>query len=215
MNSLADGLPPEIAARINPLWRANEQAYWAVRESLRANYDGLWVAFADGSVIASGRRPVEVFHAGHQFGRHAFMTLVGAEETPTRMRRASFAYDTTYPVEPLPTMSVEFRASPGVPGLVFDGVIPDTGADASAMPWADCELLGLDPDLGEPHRVVGVGGSTVLTLSLPAWAWLDGQEYSLWLQAEFTSRERILGRDVLNRLDVLFRWPTGEVIINP
>lgn len=168
MKSLVDGLPPEIAARINPLWRANEEAYWEARESLRAVYDGLWVAFADGNVIASGRSPVEVFHAGHKSGRHAFMTLVGAEETPTRMRRSSFGYDTSYPVEPLPTMSVEFRANTGVPGLVFDGVIPDTGADASAIPWADCERLGLDPDLGEPHRVVGVGGSAILTLSLPA-----------------------------------------------
>jgi hypothetical protein len=29
------------------------------------------------------------------------------------------------------------------------------------------------------------------------------------------TRERILGRDVLNRLEILFRGPTGEVVVNP
>jgi hypothetical protein len=35
------------------------------------------------------------------------------------------------------------------------------------------------------------------------------------LQADFAAQERILGRDVLNRIEVLFRGPTGEVIVNP
>ena len=39
------------------------------------------------------------------------------------------------------------------------------------------------------------------------WAWLDGQEHLCRLQADFVGSERILGRDVLNRLDILFRGP--------
>ena len=35
------------------------------------------------------------------------------------------------------------------------------------------------------------------------------------LQADFTGYERLLGRDVLNRIDVLFRGPAQEVVINP
>ena len=31
----------------------------------------------------------------------------------------------------------------------------------------------------------------------------------------YAGQERILGRDVLNRLEMLFRGPTGEVIVNP
>jgi hypothetical protein len=27
--------------------------------------------------------------------------------------------------------------------------------------------------------------------------------------------ERILGRDVLNRVEILFRGPVGEVVVNP
>lgn len=33
--------------------------------------------------------------------------------------------------------------------------------------------------------------------------------------ADFTGRERIVGRDVLNALDILFRGTAREVIINP
>ncbi len=35
------------------------------------------------------------------------------------------------------------------------------------------------------------------------------------IHGEVGGRERILGRDVLNRIDVLFRGTTGEVILNP
>src|SRR5205823_9112074 len=60
----------------------------------------------------------------------------------------------------------------------------------------------------------GVGGAGAATLGFPAWVWLDGQEYPCQLQADFAGRERILGRDVLNSLDILFRGPAGEVIVN-
>jgi hypothetical protein len=35
------------------------------------------------------------------------------------------------------------------------------------------------------------------------------------LQADFVGNERILGRDVLNRLEILFRGPSGELVVNP
>jgi hypothetical protein len=44
---------------------------------------------------------------------------------------------------------------------------------------------------------------------------VDGQEYPCRLQADFADNERILGRDVLNRLEVLFRGPAGAVVVNP
>jgi hypothetical protein len=106
-NSLADGLPPEIAAQVHPDWRANEAAYWAARDTLLADYDGLWVAFAGGQVVASGRSPVEVLATAQQTGRHPFVVRVGAEAEPTRMRRASFPYDTAYHGEPLRGISSE------------------------------------------------------------------------------------------------------------
>lgn len=61
----------------------------------------------------------------------------------------------------------------------------------------------------------GVTGAPAATLLFRVWVSIDGQEYPCRLQADFSGDERILGRDVLNRLDILFRGPTGEVVINP
>ena len=61
----------------------------------------------------------------------------------------------------------------------------------------------------------GVAGGAALALLFLVWVFLDGQEYPCRLHADFTGHERILGRDVLNRLEILFRGPVGEVIISP
>lgn len=215
MKSLADGLPPEIARQIHPDWRKNEAAYWAVRDQLLGQYQGQWIGFADGAVVASGTRPVVVFHAAHQAAKHPYVICVGREEEPYRMRRANFAYDTSYPGEALPVIRAEFRRFSGVPGLVLDQVIPDTGADTSALPWADCQQLQLNPAQGVPGLMSGVAGGSAATLGFLVWVHLDGTEYQCQLHADFVGRERILGRDVLNSLEVLFRGPTGEVVVNP
>ncbi|MGH7172163.1 MAG: hypothetical protein ACRELG_17955, partial [Gemmataceae bacterium] len=73
MTSLADGLPPEIARQIHPDWRKNEAAYWAIRDRLLGQYQGQWIGFADGAVIASGTRPVVVFHAALQAAEHPYI----------------------------------------------------------------------------------------------------------------------------------------------
>jgi hypothetical protein len=215
MKSLADGLPLDIARQIHPDWRKNEAAYWAVRDELLARYEGQWIGFADGKVVASGSRPVTVLHAARQAAAHVFMTCVGREDEPYRMRRVSFPYDTSYAGEALPAIRAEFRNQSGVPGLIFDGVIPDTGADSSAFPWEDCQQLQLDPADGVPSLMRGLAGGSATMLGFLVWVHLDGHEYECQLHADFMGHERILGRDVLNSLDVLFRGPSGEVVVNP
>jgi hypothetical protein len=215
MKSLLDGLPPEVAQQIHPDWQRHETAYWEVRETLLPHYRDQWIAFAHGRVLVSGTSAVEVLHAAQASGLHPFVTCVGREHEPSRMRRAVFAYDTTYPQEALPVIPVEFRTQEAVPGLVYEQVIPDTGADASALPWADCTQLALDPRQGIPGLIGGVSAMSASTLVFAVWASLDGQTYPCRLQADFTGHERILGRDVLNRLDILFRGPHQEVVLNP
>ena len=215
MRSLADGLPPEIAQQINPDWRKNEAEYWSVRDHLLDKYQGQWIAFADGAVVAANIRPVAVFQTAHQSAPHAYVICVGREEEPVRMRRASFAYNKSYPGEALPVLRVEFRSLNGAPGTVFDHAIPDTGSDASTLPWLDCQQLQLNPAHGKPSLIGGVAGSSARTLVFFVWVQLDGHEYPCQLQADFVGSERILGRDVLNSLEVLFRGPSGEVVINP
>lgn len=99
--------------------------------------------------------------------------------------------------------------------MVMGRVIPDTGADASVLPWADSQLLQLAPALGVQGLISGVAGSSAATPAFQLWARLDRQDYSCRLQADFVGTERILDRDVLNRLEILFRGPAGEVIVNP
>lgn len=134
MQSAADRLPPDIASRIKPEWRKNETEYWKVRQRLLSQYRDQWIGFADGVVVASGASPVAVFHAAEESGRHPFVTCVGREDEPCRMRRSSFAYDASYPVEALPILAVEFRQVSGSAGLVLDRVIPDTGATPVLCP---------------------------------------------------------------------------------
>src|SRR5438876_7829044 len=124
MKSIADGFPPELAAQIHPDWRKNEQDYWAVRDQLLEQYQGQWIGFADGAVIASGTRRVTVLHAAHQLAPHSFVTCVGREHEPIRIRRTAFGYVTSHSGNALPVIDVEFRLMSGAPGLVFDQVIP-------------------------------------------------------------------------------------------
>src|SRR5438046_426668 len=143
MKSIADQLPPEIARQIHPDRRKNEAAYWAVRDQLLDQYRGQWIGFAAGRVIASGTSPVSVFHAAEATGLHPFFICVGREEEACRIRRVAFPYDASYFSEALPLICVQFRQSSGTPGVTLDRVIADTGADASVLPWADCQLLQL------------------------------------------------------------------------
>jgi len=214
MKSMADGLPPEIASQIHPDWRKNEVAYWSARDRLLNKYQDQWIGFADDGVIASGSSPVAVFHEAEATGRNPFVTCVGHEDEPTRMRRVSYPYDSSYPGEPLPVPALEFRTNSGAPGVVLDRVIADTGADASAIPWADCQALQLQPVQGRPGWMTGVAGGKAPTLHFHIWVYLDGQEHPCRLQADFVGNERILGRDVMNRLEILFRGQAGEIVIN-
>jgi hypothetical protein len=215
MKSIVDQLPPEIARQILPDRRRNETEYWAVRDELMKQYEGQWIGFAGGQVVASGSSPVAVFHAAEASGRHPFFICVGREDQPCRIRRDSFTYDAGYPGEALPVVSVEFRQASGSPGVLLDRVIPDTGADATVLPWADCQLLQPHPASGVQGLISGVTGGSAATIAFQIWTLLDGQVYPCRLQADFAGRERILGRDVLNRLEILFRGPVGEVVINP
>src|SRR5260221_14255546 len=97
MTSLADGLPPEMAQYVHPEWRANETEYWANRDGLLDTFRGLWVAFAGGTVIASGKNSLAIFEAAELSGRHPFVTYVGGEDVADRIRKVIFPYDPTGP----------------------------------------------------------------------------------------------------------------------
>src|SRR5215213_1285373 len=127
MKSIADQLPPEIARQIHPDRRKNEADYWNARDELLQHYRGLWIGYANGTVIISGNSPVTVFHDAESSGQHPFVICVGKEDTPSRIRRVGSPYDANYPVEALPLVDVESRQVNSAAGIVMDRVIPDTG----------------------------------------------------------------------------------------
>lgn len=189
MKSMADALPPEIADKLHPDWRKNEADFWTSRDQLLCEYRGQWIGFAGGVVVVAAAKPLDVFLEIQKLERHPFVVRVGHESEPWyRMRRASFAYDATYPSNAFPVLSAEFRLARGATGLLLDRVIPDTGADTTALPWSDCQLLHLDPSIGVPGTISGVGGSVAVTMGFLVWVWLDGQEYPCQLQADFVSQ---------------------------
>lgn len=215
MRSLADGLPADVLAELPREWFANERDYWVKHPEIMAQYGGQWVAFADGKVLISGLDSVDVLHRAAATQRHPYVARVGAEYEPCRMRRTTFAYDSSYRGPPMPQVEAEFRVAQSKPGCRLDKVIPDTGADATALPWSDCRALGLVATQGVPAMIGGVAGTMAPTLMFPLWILLDGKVYPCKVQADFAGDERLLGRDVLNKLDILFRGPAREVIVNP
>ena len=215
MKSLSELLPPEIVAKLHPDLLKNEAEYWKVRDQLLPQYEGQWIGFADGIVVVSGKTAVEVGHAARKTGRHPHVTCVGHEFEPERIRRVTFPYDSSPSREPMPMLDLEFRVLSGTSGPLLSAVIPDTGADASALPWQDCLALRLDPSQGRLGALAGFGAGYKGTIVFDIWVFLDGQEYPCRLHADLSGHERILGRDVLNRLEILFRGPANEVVVNP
>jgi hypothetical protein len=61
----------------------------------------------------------------------------------------------------------------------------------------------------------GMAGGSAMTVLFTTWVYLDGNEYESRILVDVHGSERILGRDVLNALEILFRGPSGEVVINP
>ena len=61
-----------------------------MRDQLLGQYQGQWIGFADGTVVAAATTPLEVFLAVQQSGRHPFVVRVGHEGEPWyRIRRTS------------------------------------------------------------------------------------------------------------------------------
>jgi hypothetical protein len=89
MKSLADGLPPEIARQVHPDWRKNEAEYWTVRDQLMNQYQGQWIGFANGVVVAFGTRPVAAFFDARQAAEHPYVICVGREDEPYHTRRVT------------------------------------------------------------------------------------------------------------------------------
>ena len=209
-------LTKEERQRIDPDFLANEEAYFRMRDSLLDQYAGQWVAVHDDHVIAAGSNPLQVMDAAALSGGHPYVALVGAEERAVfRVRRATFQYDQSYQPFALPRIAATFWNHAATHSQTHDDVIPDTGADISVLPQADCRAIAL---LSSPYltgMTAGVTGPSRAALIYRGQVEVDGVRCSALIQPLHTGVERIVGRDVLNQQRVLFDGPAGQVIIGP
>jgi Family of unknown function (DUF5678) len=209
-------LPRDQQRHLHPDFLANEKAYANLRDSLLPQYRGQWVAVCGSKVVAAGTNLLQVMEQATKCGGHPFFALVGAEDSVVfRARRAVYAYDQSYQPFPLPRLSATFWNHSETHSQQLADVIPDTGADVSLLPDADCKAIDLFNSpclLGTAGGVLGAG---VTTLFYQGKVEIDARRFSALIQPISAGRERILGRDVLNQQRLLFDGPAGQVVVNP
>src|SRR5438105_1853765 len=209
-------LLPDKKRQLHAVFLANEQAYLQMRDSLLPHYRGQWVAVHAGKVIVSGPSVMEVMDRASTFGGHPFIALVGAEDAAVfRVRRHVFAYDQAYQPFPLPRLTATFWNHAQARAHQHSDVIPDTGADVSILPEADCMAIDLFSSPYMTGLSGGVVGASVTTLFYRGKVEIGGRRYSALIQPIPAGLERIVGRDVLNQQRVLFDGPAGEVEVEP
>lgn len=196
-------------------WPAkDERAYWRMRRRLLHTHRGRWVAVCDGKVIAQADDLLALTDRVYDSNvkKPYFVTVVGDEQKAVaRVRRkVQFRYDAGYR-PPLPRVAVTFGDRGGVRRKRYRDVIPDTGADATVLPYADCKALGLTRYAPALRRAQRVGEPESLTPFYPAIAWVVAQPHRILVEAETDWDERLLGRDVLNQLVTVFDGPARLV----
>ncbi len=161
-------------------------------------------------MIAAGTDLLDVMERASGGGGHPYFALVGAEEAVVfRVRRAVYAYDQGYQPFPLPRVAATFLNHAETHAQQHLDVIPDTGADLSVLPDADCAAIDLYSSPYMTGMSGGVVGASVTTLFYRGKVELDGHRYAALIQPIPGGRERIVGRDVLNQERSAFRWAGG------
>jgi hypothetical protein len=210
----SENLPLTQKKRLHKDFIENEKLYWRMREQLLKQYGGKWVAIEGGRVVASGDDLFDVTDEVGSLGCHAYIAQVGREDSLVFIIRREFTYDATYQPFALPQAEVIFFNYRGTARQLYPDVIPDTGADLSALPEEDCAAIDL---FGSPYLLGltrGVLGPSVPTLVYRGNAEINGASYRSLIQPIPGGKERILGRDVLNQLKVTFDGPQKKVLFD-
>jgi predicted aspartyl protease len=211
MRKISDGFTAAERSQLPAEFLANESAYFADREAVARQHEGLWIAYADGRVIASAPDLMELLDQIDDAPGHPFVALAGNEFVEFRIRSVSFSYDRSYAPYSLPRITVMFRGSSKARSATYNDAVPDTGADVSALPLPDCESLGLLAGRFIAGTSRGVLGSSVATRLYRATAEIGGRSARALVQPLPPNEDRIVGRDVLSRFRVTFDGPNQRI----
>jgi len=209
-------LPSEEQKRLHPEFLANEQDYLRMRDGLIPKYHGQWVAVDKGQVVASGHSLLDVMRTSSARGGHAFVACVGKEdEVIARFRRAVYPYDANYAPTALPRITALFLNYSETCSQSHADAIADTGADLTLLPDVDCRAINLYASPSFTMRSAGAFGPVTTARIYHAKVEIDGRRLDAMIQPVLRGTERIVGRDVLNQLRVLFDGPKTELTVDP
>jgi len=213
--ALTKGLSEEYKKYLHEDFLANEEHYWRVREKLLKEYKGWWVAIHKGQVVASTKDVWEITEAVGKLGCHAYIAKVGEEDIVFKVRRLEFAYDQSYRPFALPQAEVTFANYAYTSARLYSDVIPDTGADLSILPERDCLDIDLFSSPYLPTLTRGVVGASVPVIVYRGNVEVNGHRFPSLIQFVPEGHERMLGRDVLNQMRVIFDAPANKVTFEP
>lgn len=186
----------------------DRQAYWAMRDELLAKYPGKWVAVHRGRVVSVADEPLSIMEQALAEDGYAYTNKVGEEDKIViRQRRVSFPYDDTYSPTPLPRMTAVIHNFSRTKSKAVVDAIPDTGADVTCLPMDDCQDLDLflfPYYRGISHPYAGVSRPVTF---YAARIEVDGKMYNAVIEP-VAEPERLVGREVLNRMKVTFDGPS-------
>jgi predicted aspartyl protease len=192
----------------------DRQDYWAMRDELLAKYRGKWVAVHKGRIVSVADDPLSIMEQALAEDGYAYTNKVGDEDKIViRQRRVSFPYDDTYSPTPLPRMAAVIHNFPRTKSKTVADAIPDTGADVTCLPIDDCRDLDLfffPYYRGVSHPFAGVTRSVTF---YAARIEVDGRIYNAVVEPVSES-ERLVGREVLNRMKVTFDGPAQMTIFD-
>jgi len=178
-----------------------------MRDKLLAKYPGKWVAVHKGRVVSVADDPLSIMEQALAEDGYAYTNKVGDEDKIViRQRRVTFAYDNAYSPTPLPRIEAVIHNFQRTKSKAVVDAIPDTGADVSCLPMADCqdlELFLFPYYRGISHPFAGASRSVTF---YAAKVEIDGRVFKAVVEP-VTEPERLVGREVLNQMKVTFDGP--------
>lgn len=205
-----DYLPAALRPHIHDDFKKNEQHYWQVRDTLLEQYAGRWIALNENGVVAEENGIFEILDSVARVGGHPYIARVGAEDDTVFTVRRVYEYDTSYSPFAIPRVEATFSNFARTCAKECDDVIPDTGADLTTLPIPDGRDIRLPDSPYLQSGLKGVVGPVVPTLIYRGHVQINGTSHPSLIQLAQTA-ERLLGRDVMNRLRVTFDGPNNEV----
>jgi len=192
-----------------------KQAYLAMRPRLLREYSGKWVAISGGRLVSSGLNPSKVLQRAYAKGVGlVYLDKVGREDRLTiRIRRTTWSYDRRYEPFPIPRIRVTVSNIERTRRRSYPKAIPDSGADLTALPIADCERLGILANPVREFPISWIGQPTEVRPVYSAYVRIGEHESLALVDAYVTRDEILIGRDVLNNFRLTLDGKRGRVAV--